>query len=76
MPQQSELAEIADSSDLSNLHRASKHITSDIQISCTIGSQLGRPSQKSHMPVRRPAMNDRYREAGGLCSEQVIDLGQ
>ena len=51
MPKQGELAEVANPSDLPNLHRASKHITDGAHFSGAIGPQFCRLSRKSHKPT-------------------------
>ena len=48
MPEQSELSKVADSSDLPNLHFASRYITGDVHFPGSIGTQFRRLSRKSH----------------------------
>jgi hypothetical protein len=48
MPKQGELSKVADSSDLPNLHCASKHITDDAHVFGSIGPQFRRLSRKGH----------------------------
>jgi hypothetical protein len=67
MPEQRELSEIADSSDLLNLHRASTPITDGFHFFGSIGPHFRQLSRKSH---RTSDGN------GGHLPAQVIDLGR